>query len=466
MEYAVTAAVIAFFAVIYLIMQPALREHAYLTCGDADFAHAVENALKNLPLPKKGGGVVNDKKYKKSVKKVLGKLKYQKTEACKAFYPVFAANRASIKEILKEKFDNLTSLPSIDKEARCAALARLTLAHSSYVFSKDRFDTAASAQNSLRTLTFGETEAFKACFDYVLLEKLAFLSNDITALLKMEKLAAKYSKDADSYENTPIFRSLKKNKLFISLCAERVGLEADELNGLLSKRKESIRRLLNNVFNSLEAVKHYDFSTHYSPLEILNGFSYFSGAPDESRKKLLEVMSELSESENLDELMYAERLALYARRAPLPHVSIKRAGFLNRQIILSAPKTDLRLLARCLTLPGYMRLFFGEKAKNKSKSIIENNINENSYGEYYEKTSADFGIVINNDKLKLNPRLDKNVVSASLVLKHNGVSHHINVTKGRESAIKLDDTTMYGVEEFKLGSLPLNVNVVISDENQ
>ncbi|MEG2451198.1 MAG: hypothetical protein RSB09_05620, partial [Clostridia bacterium] len=238
--------------IVFICTQPKLREVHFETYGEKQFFAEAERYIKNLPLPKPHSAQNNSKKLKKIVK--LSKLTLnikKKSSLSKEFIKLYNGNKSLLKALSTENFEGLNSLPSIEKSPRIVALARFALAHSNYILAKDRAQYILDMQNNFRTMTFAETQQLKTAFKYALYEKLAFLSKNITKMLKMENLAKKYSKNADAMQNYPVYSFLKHNSLFMELCAEEVDFRSSIFIKNYNETVDNITLYFSNVIDSL-----------------------------------------------------------------------------------------------------------------------------------------------------------------------------------------------------------------------
>lgn len=480
MEYALSIGITLLFLIMFILTQSKMREHSHKTLGESDYENAVNDFTASLPIPEEGGAKLDSKKFISAIKRVSAKTKRYsgRSELAKEFEKCFEQNEKEISLLLNQKYDGITKLPSVSKESRAVRLARFSLEHSEFLFTEDRTEMLISAQNKIRSMTVAEIIALRTVYFYVLLEKLHFLCGKMDYLMKAEKLAQKYVANADSLNNSPKFRRLRKSKLFLSLCAANI--EVDEYTktyfDALPRTLEELKRYINNIFLSVHCVSLYDFSVHYAPNEILNVYENFVCAPPVCKENFLRLLSRLSDRENLDEYGFSVRLARYIDAAKLNGAgaaAFKTAGrrfsIFNQNFVLIKQSANMVMLAAALLSRDKMQLYFGETSSKKKKSIILNAKFDNTFGKIYQKYTVNYGVSIIDNKLSVNAELPENVTEGIVYFIHNGVKHRLcirqndNLSEGG-TVIRLGDTVLHGVEQIVLGEIPLNITVTLPNK--
>ncbi len=460
MEYAITASIVALFVIVYVFTRPKLKEAHHQSFDEASFLFNAKVFVQNMPLPSKGGQN-KSKRYVFEIKKGMLLLK---TSKFKRIFADFLQFEDKINLLCKQNFTPLDDLPSISGEARIVSLARYCLCHSKYIFCDDRVSTLISEQNKWRTLTIDEILQFERAFCYVLLEKLAFLIGDLTVIIKMHRLATKYV--SSQFQNDGLLPHLK-NELFLSICAKRAGYESEHFDKIYSNTLISRVDILNTIFSSLDSAELYDFSRFYTPLEIFDKFDAFSYAPTICKQSFLKLVSKLSNNENIDEFMFAVRIEKYITSASDNHIKVVRGSAFSKRIAILSKNQDISLLCAALCSSYFMNMFFGENKVNycakSSKSILKISKLQNTFVPIYKFQSVNFGISTLGDKLKISPRLPKQIDFASLTFDNKGTKHTLSIERGSEKQLFLNGIKLTGVEEITLTNNPLDIKITIID---
>lgn len=469
MEYGIAIGIILLFFIMYICTRPKMREHHFKTFKEEEYNQKSVEFLKNMALPKEGCAVLPSKKYCKLIKKTL-KLpeKKKKTNIIFEFEPEIKSNKKEIEQALKIDFAPLSSLPCVDKEPRIVKIARFSLAHTKYIFTDDKVSYILDEQNKIKTLTINEVLNLRLAFEFVLIEKLAFLSQNIKMLLKLEKLAEKFAKSSDTFDNTPIYNSIKENKLFLEMCAEHKDYETRTFFESYLQTIQDAKFYLGNVFLSFESINLYEFNKFYSPSKILCTFDNFNKASNDCKTNFMKTLSNFASKENLDEYKFVERLEGYAKTANKIFKDINRPSFVakskkiilgNRLYVFSKPKLDDKMLATALWSKEYMNIYFSENPKKNAKSVIKNNIIDNTFMPYYENNTINLGIAVKNNLLTVTPHLPESVSSVAINFKHNNTSHHLIINNSTEEKIKLGGTVLHGVTSVLLKDIPLEIEI-------
>lgn len=458
MEYAVSIAVVAIFITIYFLTRQGVRPMYYEFFDDSLYFSALGEFIKSLPLPKEGSKT-DAKKYVSSVKFAISKLKMKRYGS---FFEKFNEMEDEIKSLLKLDLSSLEELPSIDGEPRIVLIARFCLAHSDYKFSEDRVISIISEQNKRRTLSFKEILSFKQAFIYVLLEKLCYIYKQLDTLARVYTLAAKYVYNPILLSGK--YKKLTKSKLFLSLCAINVGYKMDSFSKLHADVINSFVGQIKEIERAVDEVKSFDFSRLYTPLEILDKFEVFAGSPPEVKQGFLSLVQEASDKENLDEFMYVIRLEKYMQSASAGHISVKRMGLFSHTVCVIRQKRDMTMLAIALGSRHFMNLYFSPNEKKKNGKSISKMLDfENTFEPIYKFHTLNFGISTTGGKLKISPRLPRQIESADIVFDAYGVKNSLHILRGEEKELYLGNTKISGVEQIKLGDKPLDITLKISD---
>lgn len=460
MVYAITSVTVAIFFVLYLLTRKKPREKAFSCLTDSAFCAACSEYTRDMPLPKEGC-LIKDKYFKRNIKFVGFCLKSKKY---KGVFDDFLENNEVLQPILKMKYSSLANLASVDGEPRCVNLARFCLAQSDYIFIADRVKTLFDAQNKVRTLSFLEIMAMKAAFLYVLLEKIYFNYDDLHTIAKVMKIAKKYAKNDNLYVADKKYKEYSKSKLFLSLCAIQSNYGGDAHKGALVDTVDKIYRCYTRVVDSIQCVLYYDFSRHYSPLEIFDKFDGFVNATETQKINFLTMFSQLSDKENIDEFMYAVRAEKYMRTSSAGHIDTAQKTLFGTRFCLVKQKENLSMLAVALKSDAFMKLYFDDKNNAKSINTITKIVDfENTFEPIYKFSNVNFGLSVNGDVLRVSPHLPNNVVSADLVFNANGVNHHLRIKRGEQEKLYLGNTLLNGTHLIKLADKPLDVTVVIKE---
>lgn len=459
MEYAVAAGVTIFFVFLYLLTRKKPRESAEEVCDEETFAKRAEEFASGLPAPQNGGKSISVKPFAKQIFKAMRVLDSEDSEKQFAtFARTLKEKRKEIEEICAVDYAFSADLPSVGSVPRIYAVAKTVLSHSHYIFCADRCDTVFDAVNRRRTLTFAETDFARSAFYAVLTEKLGFLCADMCTLVKIRKHAKRIAAHPSLHKNSLLFKRLKNSAVFSRFCAAELYYETEKFDETFYGITDGLISCLNNVLDSFDNVRAFDFSSYYTPLEILSKFQVFVNADCECKRKFLDTVSKLSEKENLDETAYALRLAEYAERDRVPPTDTLRLSTYGKRAVIAVFREDMLLAARALTSETMMQMLFG--ASQKRKSIIKKTKIKNSFVPKIKQCAANFGISVNNDRLRINPRFPAEVVRAGVELSHKGVRHTVTIEAGEECLI-VNGTVMKGVPEVRLGDEPLEIKVCV-----
>ncbi len=458
MEYAISISIVAIFVAIYALTRPKLREVYLKTYNENEYIFQLKEFVQSLPLPKNGGE--NDsKRLAFEIKKNMLLLKLSRFSTV---FSDFFAYKQKIDALCKQNLETLNDLPSIDGEARIVTLARYCLCHSNYMFCNDRVQPLLNEQNKWRTLTIDEILQLESAFCFVLLEKITFLTRDLLCINKMHRLANKYCSNQFQNDNSMPYL---KNELFLSICAKCSGYESEYFEKIYQKSIKTRLTQLSTIFTSVDCVGLYDFSRFYTPLEIFDKFDAFCYAPTNCKQNFLKLASKLSSKENIDEFMYAVRIEKYTSSVNENRVKLYRGSLFFKKFAILLKSQDVCLLSASLCSSYFMNMFFGEnKVDNKRKrsiSILKIAKNKNSFVPIYKFQSVNFGISTLGDKLRISPRLPKQISSAHLTFENKGIQHHLSIERANESELYIDGIKLSGIEEINLGKKSLRVTVKI-----
>ena len=458
MVYAITIVTVAVFFVVYLLTREKPRDKHAKILGEKDYNSACKEFVRHMPLPKECGSV-NDKFYKRHIKFALFTLKNKKY---KGIFDDFLENKELLQPLLKAEYSCLADLASVESEPRCVKIARFCLESSDYIFIADRVKTIFDEQNKFRTITFGEILHMKEAFLYTLLEKAYFVFNDLKTLTKVMKIAKKYVNDDGNLLFDKKYKSYAKSKLFLSLCAISAGYSGESHKKSFVDTVDDIYAKYVRLLDSLQSVLYYDFSVHYSPLEIFDKFDSFANATETQKINFLTLFSKLSDKENLDEFMYAIRVEKYMTTSSAGHAKVWRDSLFDRKYCVISQRQNLSMLASALRSDIFMKIYFDNVKEVKKQNSISKIIDfENTFEPIYKFSTINFGLSVQNDVLRLSPHLPFNVVSADVEFKSKDTTHRVKILKGEEEKIYLGNTQIKGTRLIKLADKPLDITVIV-----
>lgn len=460
MEYIVAGGVTALFVILFLATLKKEREQFSHALKEDEFARYCKHIAENLPPPTDGGKPVSLTASVRAVKRTLKIPKSDDGELLR-LQLVLEEGKESVLKLAKEDFSTLENLPQVNGTPRAVLIAETVLGSSRYIFSADRAKCAVDAFNAARTLTFSEAEALQKCFVFVLMRKLGWLAKRIEGIEKMKSAGEKIAGAPSFYARSRLYGSVKGRTVFSRFCADALGYDTEKFVRSYREIADNTAEIMQNVLDSLENVRLYDFSVHYEPLVILSRYDAFSSATQECRAAFLKKLGELSAKENLDELAYALRLENYAKTGTLPPVRALRMPFGKGKSVFAPFKGDLLLLAHALTSPALMQLLFGEGSRGQS--ILKNAVIKNSFMPKTRTFCADFALSTDGDTLSVHPDFPEEILTAECVLRHKGVEHRVIFRRG-EPGVEVNGTLMQGVNCVKLGKIPLTVTVTMPEK--
>lgn len=463
MEYAVTIGAVILFAIVFIFVQGHTREAYMKTYNECEYVQMGRSFVRNMPLPKESGNKLSHKKFAGSLNTAL-KVCNSEDSFCKKL----KLESEVLAHLSKYKFDALLQSPSVNSEPRIVALARFCLAHSDYIFSDDRVRLLLNEQNCYRTLSVSEITSLKDAFYYVILERVHYLIQEYKTVEKIRKKAEKYTAHPDACQYSPIYKSLKKNNIFIEYCATLSGHNTVEYTAKLQSREDDRVQKLSQLIYSLNLVKLYDFSKYYTPSEILDKYASFSLATTEEKQNFLTLFKKLSDKENLDEFMYAIRLDKYMNTAMARQGNRRVFSLMQNRICVCARKQDISLLAAALSSSEIMHAYFDIKNNKKrdfddknSQTLLQNSKHENTFIPLYKFSTINFGINTSDGRLKLTRNMPKEIAEADICFIHNGISHILHLARGREYEVKLGGTILKGVPDIILGEKSLDITITL-----
>ncbi len=460
MVYAITIITVAVFFAIYLLTREKPCDKYAKKMSESEFNSDSREYVRSMPLPEECGAV-NDKYYKRHIKFALFSLKSKKY---KGIFDDFLENKDLMQPLLKADYACLEDLPSVENEPRCVKLARFCLEHSDYIFITDRVKTIFDEQNKMRTITFGEISHMKEAFLYVLLEKAYFVFYDLKTITQVMKIAKKYVNDDGNVLLDKKYKAYSKSKLFLSLCAINAGYSGEAHKKSFVDMIDNIYSTYVHLLDSVQSVLYYDFSVHYSPLEIFDKFDSFANATETQKINFLTLFSKLSDKENLDEFMYAIRAEKYMTTSSSGHAKVWQNSLLDRKYCVISQQENLSMLASALRSDIFMKIYFDDvKEAKKQKSISKIIDFENTFEPMYKFSTINFGLSVQHDVLRLSPHLPSNVVSADIAFKSKDTTHKVKILKGDEEKIFLGNTQIKGTHLIKLADKPLDITVVVKE---
>lgn len=452
------------YLIVYFITHKTKREVNEEYYDNSTFNHKSNEYIKSLPYPNKSSSN-NSKKYVRCMKFCKFRIKHS---ILRKSFESFFDDEKRIKDLSKIDYSCIDNLPSIMSDdalndARVVSIVRFMFSHSNYYFDESRLLHIVKSQNYSKTLTFQEIRYMKECSCYVLLEKLQFIYRELNTFIKMSRIARAYIKHPKLISKVKRYKDLIKSPLFISLCAQLVSVGDDELCKCFVNRIDEIYLLYSNTLYSFGRVLNYDFSRLYSPLEIYSKFEVFDSASENEKVNFLTLASKLSDKENIDEFMFAIRVEKMLNTVSRSKIKPKQINLLSSSIFIYIAKKNITMLCHALSSHYYMSLYFNKKRTRHRKSIINNLDYENTFEPIYKFNSINFAISTSNDLLHIIPNLPKNIERASFVVNHNKINHLIEIERGDNQELLLDNTKITGTSYIKLSNKPLKIKVIVSD---
>ena len=462
MIYALTVAIIAIFLMLFAAFKPKLREEYAVRIADfADFKAKSQEYIKSFPLPKQNGSKLYVEHYVSSIKSSLRTLSKRKN---KEYFQSVLSYSAQIKQFAKQKFDSMTTLPSIDGAPRVVKLAEFLMKSCDYEYNGERIAAILNIQNSHKTLSFDEILALNSAFMFVLLKKIAFLLNDVKIICKMKHIADKNAKTPYLIKDEKTYSQLKNSKIFLSFCDSKGLYNSEECVSARNEHISSVQNAICAVLQTKHKIEETDFTAFYTPLQIFCKYEAFDSAGDEEKCAFLKLVKKLSDDENIDEFLYAIRVDNYLKSAVSAHIKVFRVGVFGRKISSIYVKQGLSTLAAGLSSKALMTLLFGGMNSNKAnKTTLKTSIFENTFENIGRFQNVNLGISLQNGKLKLNPRLPAYIVRADISVEHGGIIHNIHLQRGSEREVYLGNTKVSGVSVFKLTNKPLDITYILSN---
>lgn len=460
MVYAISISVIAFFLLLYFITRKKERDGISVVLNESEYAKSCHNFALLSPLPKEGS-TTNAKKYVFQIKLNAFLLDHGKN---KKLFDVFFEDKRQLEKLFKVDFSKLDDLPSLSNEPRAVKMARICLENSDYMLIGDRIKILFDECNKKSTITFQEIMTMKEAFLYVILEKCHFLYKDLRTIQKVMQISQKYVKDEGIIARDKRYKSYSNSKLFMSMCAASAIYQDKKHMQTLVDRLDELYQKYAILLNSANDALLYDFSIHYTPLEIFDKFDVFSNATENEKINFLSLLSSLSDKENLDEFMYAIRVEKCMQTSSFNQSKVKSLSLPSRKFCLISTKNDISSLVLALRHSFFMKMLFGDKKQaNLYKTISKIVDFENTFEPCYRFSSINFGISTTNDVLRISPRLPKEIQTCDVTFVANGTLHNLHVKRGNEEQIYLGNTKIKGTRMIKLSKTPLDITVYTKD---
>lgn len=458
MEYLIAIGITALFFILFMATRKKVAIRYYDFYSDEEYFPHAKQYVRELPYVTRGGSI-QAKRYISTIKRIdrilkdkLPKDVYEKLDKYNDMKSFF----------LNENYDTLSELPSINGEARVVKLARFCLAHSDYQFNEERCVTLIDEHNKFKTLSFDEVLNFKKAYAYVLLEELAFVYLQMETVLKVQNLAEKYIDNPDIFNGK--YTTFTKSRLFLSICADKIGYKSSGLYDCYAKLKEEFSDKFKIIFYALNKVRAFDFSRYYTPLEILDEYSSFKGSDIDAKAAFCSLLQRISDKENLDEFMLAIRLNKYMKTASAGHVDKKRFSFFNKSFIVIVGGNDITKLALALSSSHYMNLIFGKinNYKSKKRKSITNIVDyENTFEPIYKYNHINFGVSFDGGYLSFSQNLPRDIIKADIVFKSLGENRTLHLVRGLKRQVYLGKTLITGLNQIKIDKAQNDITVVI-----
>ena len=288
-------AIILFLGVIFkkLFKKGGFEEYS-TALSDSEY----EEELKNLcfELPSKEGSSTDLSKIKKSIKhcrKLLAKK--ARTEDLYEFEKWIYENYYLLTE-----FNAQLNLPSIKGVPRILILARWILKACAYTYMEDRVKKAVEQINKSCPLTYKEICALPDALTFAMMEKISVICEKAECIFKLEKLASKKSKKIEKFTKSNFLSYFKNKSLHIE--------NSDEVLYAVNKIIVELSKITKECIIGMTAVKKTDFQSLYLPNQILNADKTYSEMTDETQNIYKNKICALSDSINLNELFFTEKL--------------------------------------------------------------------------------------------------------------------------------------------------------------
>lgn len=456
MAYAISFAAVAAAILIYLLSMRKLKPKYYRDLGEDIFFEEAKKLVTSLPIPKKCAQI-SAARYLFCIKRDIFLLKRKRVGG--EFDDMIIS-----KDQLKKLSDasKALSLPAIDDSARMVILAKFCLENSGGKADMRRIGGVLEEQNKWRTLTFTEIAGAKQAFKFALLTELASLYEKLLSVTKAYSVAKQYV--ASPATSGGKIEGFKNSTLFLSLCAKAAGYKAETYSLAYSKLIAGFKSEFDMIMRSAKIIDEADMSSYYSPLEIYDKYEIFSSAGKDTKRNFLNLASEISDRENIDEFLFAIRVDKYMHSASSGHMAIKRFKIGGNNFCMIRQKRNISLLGAALSSHYFMDVYFRPvSGRFFNRSITKILEYENSFEPIYKFKCVNFGISIKDGKLRLSPRLPEGVICADVKFAHMGTEHTLHLKKGDEEALYLCGSRINGVSGIALGSRPLDITLVIDD---
>ncbi len=446
-----SVAVVAIFALIYLLTGRAVKPLGYTYVPDEEFENFAKRAVGAIPDKKTALGAGG---YTRLIGWTLLKAERKKYDGLATF---IVKNKIFLKELCKRKYDCL--LPAAGGEARAVTLAKAALNSAGGKFVEERVAKIFEVQNALHTLTFCEIMAMKDAFMYAILENVARLASSVNALLHAYDIAQRYVKSLNRLPKR--YAKLSGSPLFLSICARIADYRSDEYGAVLQKLLCDLEEKLTTLMSSCAKIAEYDFSRYYTPLEVYAKYDVFACAGEDRKRAFLSLAAKLSDRENVDEFIYAVRVDKYMHSASAGHTLTNTVSLFGFKLGAVRHREDISMLAAALGNMFYMDLFFADTNKSRRQSISKNSVFENSFEPIYRFHTVNFGISTKGGRLKVSPHLPLEVVSADIAFWAGDALNTLRLERGENKELYLNGTKLVGTDEIRLSGRPLEIRVVI-----
>jgi len=279
-----------------------LSDRFYLSLSDEAFKAQTENYVKNLTLPQKSGAGVDCAVFKKAIASAFSAIrkKSRTTELFDNERWLFENNYLFLSELAKDSFKDFFRLPHGGNEPRIVTLARFVLKNSGYELVEERVDYVLSAHNAETPLTYREICALPDAFSFVLLEKIAVLSQKCLLLEKFRLLSKSKSR---------VRKKALTSALFRYFLGREKGFDVPQkLKYLISAVSVDMTRSVSACVTSLHKVSRMNFVPSYKPLQFLNSDADFKKMSAATQAAYLEQIALESDAVNVNEQVYTQKL--------------------------------------------------------------------------------------------------------------------------------------------------------------
>lgn len=285
-----------------------------------DFERKIRELAKVLSTPEPAGKGFDVAPVKSQIKKgykVISKKVRGKRELYSFEKWLYENNAIFVETFMKNDFD-FSRLPH-NGEPRALIFARACVALTYGNVTKEYFEKAFDAFNEITSFTFSECEKMSEALTVALLEKIAAVEEKSAYLQKMERLSSASERIVKKYVKNNVFlhfvkKNNKKRYLKIKKLLSASAKTCDNLEVVFDAFVAENDMLTENLMKSLIAVESTvcNLYERLSVYAVASRDKVFSYSDETTKKACLEKIGKLSDSINLTESEYAERVIKYS----------------------------------------------------------------------------------------------------------------------------------------------------------